>query len=95
MGKIYRFLGMTVGVIQHELNDAERQVEVARLLRQTFAECELVRLVVDHHRVPERQRRETFRFLDRNVAQRRVFDQARHVAQLERPKLERIDPREL
>ena len=25
MGKIYRFLGMTVGVIQHELNDAERQ----------------------------------------------------------------------
>src|SRR5215510_13177967 len=26
MGKIYRFLGMTVGVIQHELVDAERQV---------------------------------------------------------------------
>ena len=26
MGKIYRFLGMTVGVIQHELNDAQRQV---------------------------------------------------------------------
>src|SRR5580765_6756757 len=26
MGKIYRFLGMTVGVIQHELTDAERQV---------------------------------------------------------------------
>jgi preprotein translocase subunit SecA len=26
MGKIYRFLGMTVGVIQHELNDAERQL---------------------------------------------------------------------
>src|SRR5215216_4898964 len=26
MGKIYRFLGMTVGVIQHELNDHERQV---------------------------------------------------------------------
>ncbi len=25
MGKIHRFLGMTVGVIQHELNDAERQ----------------------------------------------------------------------
>src|SRR5260221_14209860 len=25
MGKIYRFLGMTVGVIQHYLNDAERQ----------------------------------------------------------------------
>jgi preprotein translocase subunit SecA len=25
MGKIYRFLGMSVGVIQHELNDAERQ----------------------------------------------------------------------
>jgi preprotein translocase subunit SecA len=25
MGRIYRFLGMTVGVIQHELNDAERQ----------------------------------------------------------------------
>src|SRR6266436_1174814 len=25
-GKIYRFLGMTVGVIQHDLNDAERQV---------------------------------------------------------------------
>jgi len=24
MGKIYRFLGMTVGVIQHDLNDAER-----------------------------------------------------------------------
>src|SRR6266498_878004 len=29
MGKIYRFLGMTVGVIQHDLNDAERQVEYA------------------------------------------------------------------
>ncbi len=26
MGKIYRFLGMSVGVIQHELNDGERQV---------------------------------------------------------------------
>ena len=26
MGKIFRFLGMTVGVIQHDLNDAERQV---------------------------------------------------------------------
>ncbi len=26
MGKIYRFLGMSVGVIQHELNDEERQV---------------------------------------------------------------------
>src|SRR3954463_7723629 len=26
MGKIYRFLGMSVGVIQHDLNDAERQV---------------------------------------------------------------------
>src|SRR6266852_1261889 len=25
MGKIYRFLGMTVGVIQHDLNDAQRQ----------------------------------------------------------------------
>jgi preprotein translocase subunit SecA len=25
MGRIYRFLGMTVGVIQHELNDGERQ----------------------------------------------------------------------
>jgi preprotein translocase subunit SecA len=29
MGKIYRFLGMTVGVIQHELNDGERQVAYA------------------------------------------------------------------
>jgi preprotein translocase subunit SecA len=29
MGKIYRFLGMTVGVIQHELNDQERQVAYA------------------------------------------------------------------
>ncbi|HWB29074.1 MAG TPA: DEAD/DEAH box helicase, partial [Vicinamibacterales bacterium] len=26
MGRVYRFLGMTVGVVQHELNDAERQV---------------------------------------------------------------------
>src|ERR1700678_1114440 len=26
MGKIYRYLGMTVGVIQHDLNDAERQI---------------------------------------------------------------------
>ncbi|MBP1604294.1 MAG: protein translocase subunit secA, partial [Acidobacteria bacterium] len=25
MGRIYRFLGLTVGVIQHDLNDAERQ----------------------------------------------------------------------
>src|SRR5438067_1185213 len=29
MDKIYRFLGMTVGVIQHDLNDAERQVAYA------------------------------------------------------------------
>src|ERR1035437_10341490 len=29
MGKIFRFLGMTVGVIQHDLNDAERQVAYA------------------------------------------------------------------
>jgi preprotein translocase subunit SecA len=29
MGKIYRFLGMTVGVIQHEKTDAERQVAYA------------------------------------------------------------------
>jgi preprotein translocase subunit SecA len=29
MGRIYRFLGMTVGVIQHDLNDAERQVSYA------------------------------------------------------------------
>src|SRR5580658_6655048 len=29
MGRIYRFLGMTVGVIQHDLNDAERQVQYA------------------------------------------------------------------
>jgi preprotein translocase subunit SecA len=26
MGRIYRFLGMSVGVIQHDLNDQERQV---------------------------------------------------------------------
>ncbi len=26
MGRVYRFLGMTVGVIQHDLNDAERQL---------------------------------------------------------------------
>ena len=29
MGRLYRFLGMTVGVIQHELNDQERQVAYA------------------------------------------------------------------
>src|SRR5438034_24463 len=29
MGRIYRFLGMTVGVIQHDLIDAERQVAYA------------------------------------------------------------------
>src|SRR5213596_1654476 len=29
MGKIYRFLGMSVGVIQHELNDADRQIAYA------------------------------------------------------------------
>jgi preprotein translocase subunit SecA len=29
MGRIYRFLGMSVGVIQHELNDAERKVGYA------------------------------------------------------------------
>src|ERR1043166_1335955 len=29
MGRVYRFLGMTVGVIQHELNDVERQVAYA------------------------------------------------------------------
>src|SRR6202140_1844022 len=29
MGRVYRFLGMTVGVIQHELNNAERQVAYA------------------------------------------------------------------
>ena len=26
MGRVYRFLGLTVGVIQHELNDQQRQV---------------------------------------------------------------------
>ena len=26
MGRVYRFLGMSVGVIQHDMNDAERQV---------------------------------------------------------------------
>src|SRR4051795_12515537 len=30
MGRIYRFLGMTVGVIQHDLNDQERQGADAR-----------------------------------------------------------------
>src|SRR5512134_969882 len=29
MGRLYRFLGMTVGVIQHELTDAQRQVAYA------------------------------------------------------------------
>jgi len=29
MGRIYRFLDMTIGVIQHDLNDAERQVAYA------------------------------------------------------------------
>ena len=29
MGRLYRFLGMTVGVIQHELNDEQRQVAYA------------------------------------------------------------------
>jgi preprotein translocase subunit SecA len=29
MGRIYRFLGMSVGVIQHDLNDLERQVAYA------------------------------------------------------------------
>jgi preprotein translocase subunit SecA len=29
MGRIYRFLGMTVGVIQHDLNDLERQIAYA------------------------------------------------------------------
>jgi preprotein translocase subunit SecA len=29
MGRLYRFLGMSVGVIQHELNDAERQASYA------------------------------------------------------------------
>ena len=29
MGRLYRYLGMSVGVIQHELNDAQRQVAYA------------------------------------------------------------------
>src|SRR3954454_25115712 len=29
MGRLYRFLGMTVGVIQHDMNDQERQVAYA------------------------------------------------------------------
>src|SRR6202795_2018062 len=29
MGRIYRFLGLSVGVIQHDLNDAERQTAYA------------------------------------------------------------------
>src|SRR3954467_10211724 len=29
MGRLYRFLGMSVGVIQHDLNDAERQIAYA------------------------------------------------------------------
>ncbi len=73
----------------------QRQLEVRRLRRQVLAERELVRLVVDDHRVAERQRRQALGLLDRHVAQRRVLDQARHVAQLQRAELERVDAREL
>jgi len=65
------------------------------VLDHTLAEGQLVRPVVDHHRVAERQRRQAFGFLDRDVAQRRVLDQARHVAHLERAELEGVDPGEL
>ena len=73
----------------------QRQLEVERLRRQVLAERDLARLVVDDHREAERQRRQALRLLHRQVAQRRILDQARHVAQLERSELERVDPRQL
>ena len=65
-----------------------RQLEVLRLLRQVLAEGQLVRLVVDHHRVAERKRRQPLGFLDRDAAQRRVLDETRDVAQLQRTQLQ-------
>ena len=41
----------------------QRQLEVRRLVRQVLAERQLVRLVVDDHRVAERERRQALGFL--------------------------------
>ena len=75
--------------------ETQRQLEVLRLVGQMLAERQLVGLVVDDHRVAERERREALGFFHRNVAQRRILDETRHVAHLERSELQRIDPREL
>jgi preprotein translocase subunit SecA len=48
MGKIYRFLGMSVGVIQHDLSDADLTVALHRLPRS-------VQIPDVHARVVERQ----------------------------------------
>ena len=74
---------------------AQRQLEILRLVGQVLAERELVGLVVDHHRVAERERRQSFGLLDRDVAQRRVLDEAGHVPNLQRPELQRVDAGEL
>ena len=57
----------------------------------------MLRLVVDRHRVAERERRQALGLARRQIAERerRILDEARNVAHLELADLERVDPREL
>ena len=73
----------------------QRQLEVGLLRRQMRSEGELLRLVVDDHREARAPAAKALLLSRRQVAQRRVLDQARNVAQLQRAELERVDPREL
>ena len=72
-----------------------RQRKLRRLLRQRPGQRQLVRGVVDGHRQAETERREAFSFPLRDAAQRRGLDQRRHVADLERADLERVEPPQL
>ena len=57
MGRIYRFLGMTVGVIQHDLNDQERQVAYACRHHLRHQQRVRVRLPARQHEVRPRELR--------------------------------------
>ena len=58
--------------------------------RQLAADRQQPLLVVDHHRHAERQRREALALALRDAAQRRVLDQHRQVAHLQRAEVERL-----
>src|SRR4029079_1896000 len=59
------------------------------------AKRDQLRLVVDRHRIAERQRRQRLRLANGHFAQRWILDQARDVVELQLANFERVDPTEL